>query len=54
MWCSLAAQRFRKRERREFAERSRDEVARKMTPAQIAQAKELARNFKPKASAPAR
>jgi hypothetical protein len=54
MWCDLAVAARLPGARDESAERSRDEVARKMTPAQIAQARELARNFKPKASAPPR
>jgi uncharacterized protein len=50
MWVSLAASRFppSATEDREEAARNRDVVASKMTPAQIAEAQRLAREWKPK------
>ena len=46
MWLSLAASRV-SRDQKKFADR-RDEVAGKMSPAQIAEAQALARKWKPK------
>jgi len=50
MWFSLAASRFHasEGEKRELAVKSRNLVASKMTPAQIAEAQRLAREWKPK------
>ncbi len=49
-WYNLAAVRFTASERanRELALKSRDQLAAKMTPAQIAEAQKLAREWKPK------
>jgi TPR repeat protein len=54
MWISIAASRFpaSAKEDREQAARHRDLVASKMTAAQIAEAQERVREWKPKASAP--
>jgi uncharacterized protein len=54
MWYNLAAINSSPGETRDLTTHFRDEVARRMTPDQIAQAQELARNFKPKPSGPAR
>jgi hypothetical protein len=49
MWVNLAASRFAVSQvGRERAIKSRDLVAAKMTPAQIAEAQKLAREWKPK------
>ena len=50
MWLNLAASRFSPAEirNRDQAIRDRDYVAAKMTPAQIAEAQKLAREWKPK------
>ncbi len=50
MWSNLAASRFgaSEKEDREKAAKNRDMVAAKMTPAQIAEAQKLAREWKPK------
>ena len=48
MWFNLAAFRFPPGERRDKAARNRDIVAERMTPAQIAEAQKLAREWKPK------
>jgi len=48
MWFNLAASRFAPRFGREAAVKGRDIVAAKMTPAQIAEAQRLAREWKPK------
>jgi hypothetical protein len=50
MWFNLAASRFHASEgrERELAVKSRNLVASKMTPAQIAEAERLAREWKPK------
>ena len=50
-WFSLASLRYdaSDKESREDAARNRDAVAAKMTPAQIAEAQKLAREWKPKA-----
>jgi TPR repeat protein len=50
MWLNLASSRFSasEKERREKAEKNRDIAASKMTPAQIAEAQKLAREWKPK------
>lgn len=47
MWLSLAASRAQRVDQKRFSER-RDEVAARMTPEQIAEAKELARKWRPK------
>ena len=49
MWFDLAAARFAasETEKRDFVAKSRDEVASKLTPAQIAEAQRLAREWKP-------
>ncbi|MFZ2507368.1 MAG: tetratricopeptide repeat protein [Steroidobacteraceae bacterium] len=47
-WYALAAANEPSGELHDVAARDRDDVARKMTPAQIAQAEELVRNFKPR------
>ena len=46
MWFNLAAANLPK-EARDIAVRNRDRVAAKMTPAQIAEAQKLAREWKP-------
>jgi TPR repeat protein len=50
MWLNLAASRFSTAEirNRDQAIRDRDHVAAKMTPAQIAEAQKLAREWRPK------
>jgi TPR repeat protein len=50
MWFDLAVSRFRSDDtvNRRLAEDSRNDVAAKMTPAQIAEAQRLAREWKPK------
>ena len=48
MWLNLAASRLPPGEERDKAVRNRDEVARKMTRAQIDEARRLARQWKPK------
>ncbi len=50
MWFTLAASRFpaSERKRREMAESNRETAASKMTPAQVAEAQRLAREWKPK------
>ncbi len=48
MWNNLAASRFFPGERRDRAVKSRDIVAKRMTPAQISEAQKLAREWKPK------
>ena len=50
LWFNLAASRFSasKKELRDFTVKNRDTVATKMTPAQIAEAQKLAREWKPK------
>lgn len=50
MWCNLAASRFdaSQKEGREGAVKHRDRIAAKVTPAQIAEAQKLAREWKPK------
>jgi uncharacterized protein len=50
MWFNLATSRYpaSEQEGREKARRNRDSVASKMTPAQIAEAQRLAREWKPK------
>lgn len=47
MWYSLSAERIEPGDPRALAARSRDKVAAKMTPAQIAEAQRLARAWKP-------
>jgi uncharacterized protein len=49
MWFNLAALRAASGDRRDMAAKNRDEVAAKMTPAQIAEAQKLAREWTPKA-----
>ncbi len=48
MWYNLAASRYPPGEDRDRAVKNRDIVAKKMTPAQIAEAQKLAREWKPK------
>jgi hypothetical protein len=50
MWLNLASSRYSasEKERREKAEKNRDIAATKMTPAQVAKAQKLAREWKPK------
>ncbi len=48
MWYNLAASRFPPGENRDKAVKSRDIVAKRMTPAQISEAQKLAREWKPK------
>jgi hypothetical protein len=48
MWYSLAAARFPPGEDRDTAVRNREIVERKMTPAQVAEAQRLAKQWKPK------
>ena len=48
MWYNLAASRFPPGERRDKAVKNRDNVAKKMTPAQISEAQKLAREWRPK------
>ena len=50
MWSSIAASRYpaSEKERRDKAIRNRDTLATRMTPAQIAEAQKLAREWKPK------
>jgi len=52
MWLNLAASRYpaTKTEMRDTAAKIRDDVAAKMTPAQVAEAQRLAREWKPTAS----
>ena len=48
MWFNLAASKFPPGENRDRAARNRDMIAILMTPAQISEAKKLARKWKPK------
>ncbi len=48
MWYNLAASRFPPGEDRDKLVKNRDHVAKRMTPAQIAEAQKLAREWKPK------
>ncbi len=48
MWFDLAVSRFPPGEFRDIAVKSRDSVAKWMTPAQISEAQKLAREWKPK------
>ncbi len=48
MWFNLAASSFPSGEKRDTAVKNRDIVAEKMTPAQIAEAQKLAREWKAK------
>ncbi len=48
MWWNLAASRYPPGEDRDKAVKNRDIVAEKMTPAQIAEAQKLAREWMPK------
>jgi TPR repeat protein len=48
MWYNLAASRFPDQPENDLAAQNRDLVASKMTPAQIAEAQNLAREWKPK------
>jgi uncharacterized protein len=48
MWFNLAASHFTTGSERAMAAKSRDDLAAKMTPAQIAEAQKLAREWKPK------
>jgi TPR repeat protein len=47
MWFQLAASHFPEKENRERAIKNRDIIAAEMTPAQIADAQKLAREWKP-------
>ncbi len=48
MWYNLAASRFPPGEDRDKLVKNRDDVAKRMTPAQISEAQNLAREWKPK------
>ena len=48
MWFNFAASRFPPGDRRDIAVKSRDNVAMRMTPAQISEAQKLAREWRPK------
>lgn len=48
MWFGLAASRLSPGEMRDWSEARRDKLSEKMTPAQIAEAQKLAREWKPK------
>ncbi len=48
MWFNLAASSFPPGEDHDIAVKNRDNVAKRMTPAQIAEAEKLAREWKPK------
>ncbi len=48
LWFNLAAARLPPGEGRDMATRNRDKAAKRMTPAQIAEAQRLAREWKPK------
>jgi hypothetical protein len=48
MWCNLSASRHTDPAKRDNAIKNRDIVARKMTPAQIAEAQRLASAWTPK------
>ncbi len=48
MWFKLAASRLRPGEGRDIAVKNRDDVAMRMTPAQISEAQKLAREWRPK------
>ncbi len=48
MWYNLAASRLPPGDTRDIAVKSRDNVAMRMTPAQISEAQKLAREWKPK------
>ena len=48
MWYDLAASRFSPGEGRDIAVKNRDDVAKRMTPAQISEAQKLARRWGPK------
>ena len=48
MWFNLAASRLPPGENRDNAVKARDAVAKRMTPAQIAEAQKLAREWKPR------
>ncbi len=48
MWFNLASSRARDATVRQMAVRNRDEVAAKMTPAQVAEAQRMARDWKTK------
>ncbi len=48
MWFNLAASRFPPGEDRDTAVENRDNVAKRMTPAQISEAQKLAREWRPK------
>ena len=51
-WLKLAASRYPPRETRDMAAGARDDVAKRMTPDQIAEAQRLARECKPKNGPP--
>ncbi len=48
MWYNLAASRFPPGDTRDIAVKTRDDVAKMMTPAQISEAQKLAREWRPK------
>ncbi len=48
MWYNLAVSRLSPGEGRDMATRNRDKAAKRMTPAQVAEAQRLAREWKPK------
>ncbi len=48
MWTDLAASSYPPGEKRDAAVKNRDIVAKVMTPAQISEAQELAREWRPK------
>ena len=48
LWYNIAASRFPPGENRDTAVNNRDDVAKKMTPAQISEAQKLAREWRPK------
>ena len=48
MWFNLAASRLPPGENRDNAVKARDAVTKRMTPAQIAEAQKLAREWKPR------
>ena len=52
MWYNLAASRFPAGEARDRFAKARDDLAARMTPAQIAEAQRLAREWKPKKEGP--
>ncbi len=51
MWCNLAASRLPSGDERDETVKNRDIVEKHMTPAQVAEAQKLAREWRPKAQA---